>query len=331
MNKMNNKFLLILISILIIICSISLFAYLQESSEHEKLQIENKKIRESLENYKSTLETCFAQTDQIQQDNEQITGTLQVCQNTVKNYSDQNIKLRTENNETRELLQNYRNSFNECSGLFENLNREGVIDHFTPNICGSKALNRISTGKYIFYKSKNHSQGILKKEGVTYTSEINQNNVKDYITVNDSNIKRLSREIPYICKAKSDEEKAESILKFVHSIPYEKDADTYAKYPIETLAEGSGDCEDLSILTATLMKAAGLDAVLFSLPGHVAVGVSLLEKPQMQGTIGWVNYNGKRYYYCETTGTIWPDDPVPWKVGQIPEEYAGVKINVLEI
>lgn len=101
--------------------------------------------------------------------------------------------------------------------------------------------------------------------------------------------------------ARSDYRNAVS---FVQSLVYEKDLDTetgqeteYWKYPIETLADGSGDCEDTAILTAALLRELGYDVALVLLSDHAAVAVAC-------DTCNGYYYplDGKRYYYLETTG-----------------------------
>lgn len=46
----------------------------------------------------------------------------------------------------------------------------------------------------------------------------------------------------------------------------------YPKYPIETLVEKRGDCEDRAILAAALLKRMGYEVALLVLPTHVAQG-----------------------------------------------------------
>ncbi|RLG06010.1 MAG: hypothetical protein DRN59_03700 [Thaumarchaeota archaeon] len=118
---------------------------------------------------------------------------------------------------------------------------------------------------------------------------------------------------------------ANYILAFVQSLRYHKDEEItpykeYWKFPLETLAEGWGDCEDSSILYAALMKAAGYDVVLFDLPEHMAVGVALSKT--ISGS--YVDYNGKRYYYAETTNP-------GWTIGKAPQEVIGKPVTVIPI
>jgi hypothetical protein len=90
----------------------------------------------------------------------------------------------------------------------------------------------------------------------------------------------------------------------------------YARYPIETLVDKVGDCDCKSILFLSLIQttALGYDGVLLEYlgdPGHMAVGVAG-SFGEYSTTFQYASYQyqGERYYYCETTGS--------GVVGQIP-------------
>lgn len=108
------------------------------------------------------------------------------------------------------------------------------------------------------------------------------------------------------------------VLRFVQCIHYSYDSDStardeYARYPIETLYEYTGDCEDTAILLASLYEAMGYDTVLIAMTGHMATGVT-----SESATGGHVLFHGKEYYYCETA----TDDD--FNVGELPEPMPGV-------
>ena len=134
-----------------------------------------------------------------------------------------------------------------------------------------------------------------------------------------------------IPKTWSEERRVNFVLAFVQAIPYKKDETTgydreYYKHPIETLTEGVGDCEDTSMLFASILsglgfKSALLDlpgSALLDLPGHLAVGV----KGNFQGY--FVPYGIDKYYYCETTNP-------GWKLGNMPKENVGKRVRVIPI
>ena len=121
-------------------------------------------------------------------------------------------------------------------------------------------------------------------------------------------------------------ETADMTAAFVQSLPYTLDIKTtgfeeYPKYPIETLVDSCGDCEDKSALLVSLLQSMGYETVLIIFPGvHGAVGIKRLEG--MNGA--YYEYNGARYYYIETTDA-------GWQIGEIPNNYIGLKPTFLEI
>lgn len=102
---------------------------------------------------------------------------------------------------------------------------------------------------------------------------------------------------------------ANMIVKFVQSIPYRLDVGEYPRFPIETLMDFKGDCEDSAILLAAILAQLGYDVLLVSPPGHMAVAVACTN---CQGT--YYTQNNKRYFYIETTDN-------DWEIGQIPSQY----------
>ena len=104
------------------------------------------------------------------------------------------------------------------------------------------------------------------------------------------------------------------IAGFVQALVYRPDSATnasfeYPRYPIETLNEQGGDCEDKAILCAELLYLAGYNVSLLRLPDHMAVGVHL------QHLEGYTPFKDG-YYFLESTAEYSP-------VGQIPSEYQG--------
>jgi hypothetical protein len=74
----------------------------------------------------------------------------------------------------------------------------------------------------------------------------------------------------------SDDEYLELITTFVQSLRYETLTDNPAKFPIETVVDGSGDCDDKSLLLAGLLSREGYQVALMSFgpEAHMAVGVA---------------------------------------------------------
>ena len=49
----------------------------------------------------------------------------------------------------------------------------------------------------------------------------------------------------------------------------------YWQFPAETIHSGTGDCEDMALLLTSICRALGYDAVLITVPGHVASAVRM--------------------------------------------------------
>ena len=102
-------------------------------------------------------------------------------------------------------------------------------------------------------------------------------------------------------------------INYAHDVsPQTGEIVEYPKYPIETLTEQTGDCEDQAILMASLLKNMGFDVALLILPTHVALGVSGFTG--LKGVTLVDPTSGKQYYYTETTVH-------GWLPGQIPQEF----------
>lgn len=116
---------------------------------------------------------------------------------------------------------------------------------------------------------------------------------------------------------------AEYLTAFVQqNITYTKDPYNngfdYPKFPMETLVEKKGDCEDAAILLASLLKRFGFGVVLITLPGHMAVGITC------KNCNTFYNFEGKKYGYIETTS---PN----WKIGDIPPNYKKATATFLKL
>ena len=114
------------------------------------------------------------------------------------------------------------------------------------------------------------------------------------------------------------------ILAFIqNSIRYindseSKNSDEYWRFPIETLIEREGDCEDSSILFQSIIKNTDYDVVMLffvidDITGHLTSGVNINE--DIPGY--FVEYKEKRYYYCETTSRLFS---IGVKPDEIPDE-----------
>lgn len=126
-----------------------------------------------------------------------------------------------------------------------------------------------------------------------------------------------------------DEDFVNGVLMVVHQIPYEVTAQ--AKYPVETIVDNRGDCDLLSFVAASIIKAAELDVVLlyYEKDAHMNVGVSLPHAPHdARSTVCYVTYNGVKYYIAECTGGNWKEG---WRVGECPEDLKKTSVEVITL
>lgn len=95
---------------------------------------------------------------------------------------------------------------------------------------------------------------------------------------------------------------AEFTLSFVQSLPYVPHV--YMQLPAQTLLE-NGDCDDRSVLLASLLKSMGYDTVLlvYDANQHTNLGIAFNsnEVPKRNYIMRYREYQGKNYYLAETT------------------------------
>lgn len=122
----------------------------------------------------------------------------------------------------------------------------------------------------------------------------------------------------------SEYEIVNHIISFVQRLKYTDDEiatgyNDYPKFPMETLVEQDGDCEDSAILMVSLLRGLGYDTILLEYPssvtpegeaGHMAVG--LAGDDSISGTYYEAD-DGTRYYYVEPTAP-------GWDIGEIPDD-----------
>jgi hypothetical protein len=122
-------------------------------------------------------------------------------------------------------------------------------------------------------------------------------------------------------------DQAGNVIRFTPScIEYRPDEETtpaaeWPRYPIETLMDEEGDCEDDVILSAAVLKRLGFEVALLYYPEHCALGVA-----GAQGLPGEfvTEPNGKlEYFYGETTAE-------GWYLGEVPKSYRGKRPEKIE-
>ena len=169
---------------------------------------------------------------------------------------------------------------------------------------------------YDYYHSKSH---IIYGDG-DYSKFVTPSVFKSIA----ESIQNVTRDMPY-----SDEQFANAVLMLVHQVPYVK---SNVKYPAETIVDNSGDCDVLSLLAASIMKAGGLDVVLLYYkelsPSHMNVGVYLPYTPVYHTwwmTPAGYEYNNKTYWIAECTSRE------EWKVGDRPDLVADAKPQIISL
>ncbi|MDI7268768.1 MAG: glutaredoxin family protein [Myxococcota bacterium] len=105
------------------------------------------------------------------------------------------------------------------------------------------------------------------------------------------------------------ESAADVIMSLVQSIQYQTSEDA-AWLPDQVFATGVADCDDKAVLAVALLRLAGHDAAVWKAVGmqHAAVA---LAAPDGNGT--YVEIDGTKYFYWETTTT-------GWKLGEAPPD-----------
>ena len=229
-------------------------------------------------------------------------------------------------------LQNYQTAQAQLNKIEDNTDFSGhfyrVVDHSVRDwliyVDRDVEIN-ISYNRYFHYRlDLKHPSHYSPSKNVV--ADI----IETYCTIYDYNIYCIADDIKDNCIDPNDEEDViNALLSFCQdkgdsyrNIEYGNDGtDDFSKYPIETLVEGNGDCEDKSILFGSLVESLGYDAAIFVTTNHVYVGVHLDFVPiyNIQSSVWYVEIYGKRYYTCETTMG-------GWRIGDCPEELQGKSV-----
>lgn len=172
---------------------------------------------------------------------------------------------------------------------------------------------KISEGIYDFYKNKPHDWT------TNYANYALSEQDRSFLQDMASQFKQVGANNGF-----SQYDDAMIVAIFVQGLPYKDDLNStgqaeYPRYPLETLVDNGGDCEDKAILASALLHEMGYDVVLLKFPDHMAVGVGLSDGvtlPDGEQPM-YYDYHGTRYYYLETSDTT-------WDIGQIPDELRNI-------
>ena len=133
-----------------------------------------------------------------------------------------------------------------------------------------------------------------------------------------------------------------NVLAFAQRFRYvfdheDKGVREYPKFPLETMIEDRGDCEDHAILAAACLVRLGYDARLVSLaydagPGHMALAVAGAEE-MPDGFALSDPASGRKFYYCEVTsdGATRSPDAISFRIGELPEAARRAKMELVPV
>ena len=99
------------------------------------------------------------------------------------------------------------------------------------------------------------------------------------------------------------------VVSFVQQLSYQSEPGEYPKFPAETLADGGGDCEDLSVLLSGILREMGYATRLVNPPGHMAVALACKDCDGL-----YFVQAGRRFFYIETTSPA-------FAIGEAPQQY----------
>ncbi len=171
----------------------------------------------------------------------------------------------------------------------------------------------ISTQEYFQFKQMGH----VRRD---WRTRADAADLVDWVTSDNASVHGIALHLTQ--DLDNPEAKAQLLLDFVHSHLYDVEIEffeDYVRYPLETIIERNGDCEDLAILGAALMKSIGLDVALIKFrpsgwgeSGHLGLAVA----GDFSGK--YFNINGTKYFYAESTGTHRRDEECINKIGEFP-------------
>ncbi|MCP8314196.1 MAG: hypothetical protein H3Z53_07495 [archaeon] len=223
--------------------------------------------------------------------------------------------------EINELQDNY-NQINDTLGLFEKQTRE--VFYFT-----MLPLYNYKTDEYwyVWYKVKSSDYYNYRFDVETHTPALLEDRATEGNISKTANswsdsesdvIREIANDLWQV--SDGDEEVFVNLaVQLVHQMCY--NVTLYTKYPIETIVEGSGDCDNLAVLTASILLAGGFDVIILLVEadggGHCMLAVSLSSPPDDLYDYGrdsrwYYEYNGEKYYLIEATwgdpgGENWVD------------------------
>lgn len=180
---------------------------------------------------------------------------------------------------------------------------------------------KISVSKVSY---RNYKQGMFRSPGFEFTRAKSNPHVKQvFNSIRQSNL--------------SDDQASlfHFVTNFVQTMPYDYDTNTsplpdYAQTPTEYLVNGTGDCEDKTILLGALLSQPQLDMkpIMLFLPGHSALGIPIerlydIDVIAAEDTYETITHEDVEYIYLESV-----DSNTFGEISVYPEEVSFSK-NIL--
>lgn len=184
--------------------------------------------------------------------------------------------------------------------------RTFIIEDF---VSGKRWIAAVSIPASTYFEYRLHK----KHEPMVLSTRINY--IRNLVEPNNKAVKAIA-DLLWDFAGGDPELFAVFVLQLTHQMVYKKTL--YAKYPVETLVEWSGDCGNLAVLAASILKAKGLDVIILLIKTkegyHALLGVNLPHEPKLPGKYGRTKIlyftnpanPEKKYYAAEVT----------WKLGE---------------
>ena len=283
-----------------------LFANTRTTSISEEHLLQLSQLRNELEAQINQLTTQLETTDtQLEESESDYTSLEQQLQNLQADYDDLIIDYEEASVSYDQLLSDYERTLGAVPLQPEPPSTEVIEKEYTWLFDGrtwTLSLN-IPESIYEYYADLERPPTVDYSIYVTHPFD----DVYLRLLIEKMNFIAISRDY-------TESEKINLVISFVQSLPYTSDSvttpyDEYPRYPIETLVDGGGDCEDSSILAASLLYGMNYDVILLGLPGHMACGVYTQD-----GYGSYYLLNEREYFYLETTNE-------GWEIGAIPQDY----------
>jgi len=125
----------------------------------------------------------------------------------------------------------------------------------------------------------------------------------------------------------SSDEYLELMATYTQSLTYETTPDNPTKYPVETVVDGAGDCDDKSVLLAGLLSREGYNVslLLFSPESHMALGVGSPDSLYKQTGFAYLETTNLSYVGVPPDqlegGTVLTSQPLVIPIGNGTTQY----------